>query len=51
MVKYYWIYKSKKGVDVPPIPEYHFAVVDITGSNIKVTVINSDGKIIDSFMQ
>lgn len=44
-------YKDKKDVDVPPIPEYHFALVDIDQSKIKVTVYNLDGKIIDSFEQ
>ncbi|MCX7922855.1 MAG: metallophosphoesterase [Clostridia bacterium] len=47
----YTKYTSKKNVDVPPIAQYHFAVVDITGSKVTVTVYNLDGKIIDGFQQ
>ena len=44
-------YIDKKNVDIPPIPEYHFAVVDVNESKVKVTVYNLDGKIIDHFEQ
>jgi hypothetical protein len=44
-------YTEKKNVDVPPIPEYNFAVVDISNDKIKVTVYNLDGKVIDQFEQ
>ena len=44
-------YTDKKNVDVPPIPEYHFAIVDVNESKVKVTVYNLDGKIIDHFEQ
>jgi hypothetical protein len=41
---------DKPGVDVPPIGEYHFAVVDINGHGIEVTVFNLDGKQLDHFI-
>lgn len=44
-------YTSKKNVDVAPIPEYHYAVVDIADSRITVNVYNLDGKVLDSFSQ
>ena len=44
-------YTSTKNVDVPPIGEYHYAVVDTNRSKVKVTVYNLDGKIIDQFEQ
>lgn len=44
-------FTSKKDVDVPPIPQYHFAVVDITDNSIKTAVYNVGGEIIDSFVQ
>lgn len=44
------IYTEKKNVDIPPIAEYHFAVVDIEDT-IKVTVYNLEDDIIDSFEQ
>lgn len=44
-------YIEKKNVDIPPIPEYHFAIVDINENKVKVTVYNLDGKIIDHFEQ
>jgi hypothetical protein len=43
-------YRSKKNVDVPPISQYHFSVVDIIDNVVKTTVINIDGKIIDLFL-
>lgn len=42
---------DKKNVDIPPVPEYHFAVVDVNESKIIVTVCNLAGKIIDRFEQ
>lgn len=42
-------YKDKKNVDVPPIPKYHYAIVDINQSKIHVTVYDLDGNIIDQF--
>lgn len=44
-------YTDNKNVDVPPIPEYHFAVVDISTDKIQVTVYDLNGKIIDHFEQ
>lgn len=44
-------YKDKKNVDVPPVPEYNFAVVDITNDKIQVTAYNLDGEVIDQFEQ
>ncbi len=48
---HYTGYTSKKGVDVPPIPEYHYIIVDINENKIKLTVYNIDNKIIDQFEQ
>lgn len=44
-------YKDKRNVDVPPIPEYNFAVVDIRDGKVNVTAYNVDGEIIDQFEQ
>lgn len=44
-------YMDKKDVDVPPIPEYHFAIVDVYKNEVEVTVYNLDGNIIDHFVQ
>ncbi len=45
----YTQYTSKKNMVVPPIPEYHFTIVDIDDNNVQIQAINIDGKIIDSF--
>jgi hypothetical protein len=37
------------GVDVPPIGEYHFAVVDVRGDTATVSAQNLRGKILDRF--
>lgn len=42
-------FTSKKDVDVPPISQYHFAVVDINVKSINALVYNIDGRVIDSF--
>jgi hypothetical protein len=42
-------YSDKKNVDIPPIPVYHYAIVDINQGKIHVTVYDLDGKIIDQF--
>lgn len=47
----YTSYIDKKNVDVPPIPEYHYAIVDVNEGKIKVNVYNLNGKVIDSFEQ
>lgn len=44
-------YIEKKNVDVAPILEYHFAIVDVSESKVNVTVYNLDGKVIDQFQQ
>jgi hypothetical protein len=41
---------DKPGVDVPPIGEYHFAVIDIHDAGMEVTVNNLDGKQLDHFI-
>jgi len=46
-----FFYGDTKGVDVPPIPEYSYAVVDVYENAIHVTVYNLEGKIIDDFDQ
>lgn len=45
----YTKYTNKKNMAVPPIPQYHFTVVDIGDNGIKVQAISIEGKIIDSF--
>lgn len=47
----YTAYTDKKNVDVPPISQYHFAVVDLSNGKIQVTTYNLDGKVIDRFEQ
>lgn len=42
-------YSSEKNIVVPPVPEYHYTVVDINESGVSIQAINIDGKIIDSF--
>ncbi len=42
-------YTSKKNTIIPPIPEYHFIIVDINDSGVSMQAINIDGEIIDSF--
>lgn len=44
-------YTEKKNVDVPPIPEYHFAVVDISNNKVQITVYNLSGRVLDQFEQ
>jgi 3',5'-cyclic-AMP phosphodiesterase len=47
----YTEFADKEDVDVPPISQYHFAVVDINDNKIKTTVYNVEGNVIDSFEQ
>jgi hypothetical protein len=42
-------YKSKEGIVVSPIDVYHFLVVDVDTSFIKVSAISSKGKKLDEF--
>lgn len=42
-------FESKAGVDVPPIGQYHFAVVDVDENTLTVSVYDLEGKILDSF--
>lgn len=42
-------YKSKKGVIVAPIAEYHYLIADSYDDYIKITSINIKGKILDQF--
>jgi hypothetical protein len=44
-------YSDSRNVDVPPVLEYHFAVVDVTKAKTEVTVYNLKGEIIDHFEQ
>lgn len=48
---FYSDYKSTKNVDIPPITQYHFAVVDVSTDKIQVNVFNLDGNLLDSFQQ
>lgn len=43
-------YKSKDGVIVAPIAEYHYLVADSYDDYIKITAINIKGKILDQFI-
>jgi hypothetical protein len=45
----YTKYSSKKNIIIPPVPQYHFTVVDINDSGVNIQAINIDGEIIDSF--
>ena len=40
---------TNPSVDVPPIPQYHFAVVDVSGDNVSVTVYQDNGTLLDPF--
>ncbi len=42
-------YKDKKGIIVPPIAKYHFVVVDVEETNIKISAISSEGRLLDEF--
>lgn len=42
-------YKSKEGVVVSPIAEYHFLVVDVENESIMVTSMSTRGRILDKF--
>lgn len=46
----YTKYTSKKNMIIPPIPQYHFTVVDIDANGVSIQAINMDGEIIDSFL-
>lgn len=48
---FYSTYKDTKGVDVPPITKYHYAVADISSTGINVTVYSIYGEVIDKFSQ
>jgi hypothetical protein len=43
-------YVAKDGVDVPPIAAYHYAVVDVKGDTVGVTIQSLNGKILDHFI-
>jgi hypothetical protein len=45
----YKSYKSTKDVDVPPISQYHYSLVDLKDNIVNTTVFNIEGKIIDFF--
>lgn len=47
----YTTYTSTKDVDVPPIVQYHFAIVDVYNNSVEVTVYNLKNEIIDHFKQ
>lgn len=44
-------YTEKKDVDIPPVPEYNFSLVNVDGDKVSVIVYNLQGKIIDEFQQ
>lgn len=43
-------FTSKNGVVVPPIAHYHFVVVDMQESSIKLQAVTIEGKTIDDFI-
>ncbi|MCR4436016.1 MAG: metallophosphoesterase [Clostridiales bacterium] len=45
----YTQYTNKKNMVVPPIPQYHFTIVDVDDNGIKVQAVSVEGEIIDSF--
>ena len=45
----YTQYSSKKNIVIPPVPQYHYTIVDINDSGVSIQAVNIDGKIIDSF--
>lgn len=42
-------FKDKEGVIIPPIPKFHFLIVDVIGRLINVTAIDISGNILDTF--
>ncbi len=42
-------YSDSKGVVVPPIPIYHYMVVDVQGKIVNATAFSIDGDVIDEF--
>ncbi|MDF2881654.1 MAG: putative metallophosphoesterase [Clostridiaceae bacterium] len=44
-------YTEKKNVDISPVPEYNFSVVNVNENKVRVSVYNLKGKIIDEFEQ
>jgi hypothetical protein len=46
----YTQYINKKSMTIPPMPEYHFIIMDINDGGVKIQAVNIDGKIIDSFL-
>lgn len=45
----YTKYTSKKNMIIPPIPQYHFTVIDIDDRGVNIQAINIDGEVIDVF--
>jgi hypothetical protein len=45
----YTEYSLTKNMVIPPVPQYHFTVVDINDNGVSTQAINIDGEIIDSF--
>jgi len=45
------LFIDKRNVDVPPIPEHCYVVVDIKDNIVEVNVYNPDGKVLDFFKQ
>lgn len=43
-------YTSKKNMVVAPVPAYHFTIVDVDKTEVKIQATGLDGKIIDSFL-
>ena len=45
----YTEYTEKKNMIIPPIPQYHYTVVDMNEDGLNIQAINIDGDIIDTF--
>lgn len=44
-------YTLKKNIIIPPIPKYHFIIVDINEDGISFQAIDIDGNLLDSFQE
>ncbi len=42
-------YTSKKNMIIPPVPQYHYTIVDITDGAVNIQAVDIDGNIIDTF--
>lgn len=43
-------FKDHRGVVVPPIPEYHYMVIDVYNNSIRAQAISIEGRVLDQFV-